>query len=353
MTKRLHSVLLLWLICCLLSTPIVSYIIPPFNQWLSELLYAISYWVHGEEFTLSSDSVVQYTNSLFVLLIAIPIGFRVKENAGIQQALKWIVAFYLIKYGLEKVFQHQFYSIEPNIAYMDVKDMSKDLLFWTSMSTSYMYNTIAGMTEIIAGVLLLVPRFRLLGLLMSLVVAAYVFLLNLSFDITVKLLSGLLLLSVLVLLVPYFKYLRSVLIGGKSEMFPQFEIQQGSFSIWMKATLIVFLCIELIYPFLHLNQTEYKLQGAFQVVDGCASFDRLFIRSDQYIVMEQDGKFKSLNKMQSSRLRIDNSVYQLKVHDSVIMLQSVSDTIRLKELNYQTSTVFQDEFHWTVEGMKN
>lgn len=353
MTKRLHSVLLLWLICCLLSTPVVFYIIPPFNQWLSELLYAISYWVHGEGFTLSSDSVVQYTNGLFVLLIAIPIGFLIKENAGIQQVLKWIVAFYLIKYGLEKVFQHQFYSIEPNIAYMDVKDMSKDLLFWTSMSTSYMYNTIAGMTEVIAGVLLLVPRFRLLGLLMSLVVTTYVFLLNLSFDITVKLLSGLLLLSVLVLLVPYFKYLRSVLIGGKSEMFPQFEIQQGSFSVWMRATLIVFLCIELIYPFLQLNQTEYKVQGAFQVIDGDASFDRLFIRSDQYIVMEQDGKFKALNKMQSSRLKIDNSVYELKAHENGIMLQNVSDTIRLKELSYQTSPVFQDEFHWTVEGMKN
>ncbi|MBL0144471.1 MAG: hypothetical protein IPP48_00540 [Chitinophagaceae bacterium] len=60
----------------------------------------------------------------------------------------------LLKYGLDKIFKTQFYLPEPNTLFTTVGHLDKDILFWSTMGSSHLYNTITGCIEILAAVLL-------------------------------------------------------------------------------------------------------------------------------------------------------------------------------------------------------
>src|ERR1700734_3246110 len=77
-------------------------------------------------------------------------------------------------------------------------------LLWTFMGTSRAYNVFAGSAEMLAGILLLVPRFTTLGALLCAAVMSNVFMLNMSYDVPVKLFSFHLLVAALILAGPDF-----------------------------------------------------------------------------------------------------------------------------------------------------
>ena len=104
-----------------------------------------------------------------------------------------MLAFFLLRYGFDKLFKHQFYLPEPNTLYTPVGLLSKDILFWTSMGTSHSYNVFMGLIEIIPAFLLFFKRTRMLGGLISFAVLLNVLMINIGFDITVKILSSFLL----------------------------------------------------------------------------------------------------------------------------------------------------------------
>lgn len=102
-----------------------------------------------------------------------------------------------LKYGLDKIMHLQFPKPEPNVLLTPFGKLDKDLLFWSTMGTSYLHNFATGAGEIIAAFFLLFRRTRRLGLLLLLLMAAYVVLLNFSFNIGVKMFSVIILLTLL------------------------------------------------------------------------------------------------------------------------------------------------------------
>lgn len=103
--------------------------------------------------------------------------------------LRLYVGTFLITYGSYKIIQSQFPP--PNLSRLaeTYGDSSPMGLLWTFMGASHAYNVFAGAAEMLGGVLLIIPALVTLGALLSLAVAGNVFILNMAYDVPVKLFS--------------------------------------------------------------------------------------------------------------------------------------------------------------------
>jgi hypothetical protein len=98
-----------------------------------------------------------------------------------------------------------------------VGEMTLSALLWTTIGAAPAYQIITGCIEVLAGVLLLLPRTVSLGAVLGLVSLLQVLLLNLTFDIGVKLVTTHLIVMALILLAPAMRPLAAVLIRLKPD----------------------------------------------------------------------------------------------------------------------------------------
>ncbi|WP_067548698.1 DoxX family protein [Nocardia crassostreae] len=125
-----------------------------------------------------------------------------------------LVAGQMLLYGFAKAIPAQ--MPEPSLITLlsPFGDFTLISVLWTQVGASPVYESLLGIAEITGGVLLLLPRTALAGVLLSLVSMAQVWVLNMTYDVPVKLLSFHLLLMGLVLLAPDARRLTAVLLGG-------------------------------------------------------------------------------------------------------------------------------------------
>ncbi|MEU7145865.1 DoxX family protein [Nocardia sp. NPDC046473] len=129
-----------------------------------------------------------------------------------QVFLRICLASQMFFYGTLKVFPVQMRfelarMIEP---WGDFSPMS---VLWQQVASSRPYEMSLGAAEIVAGLLLILPRTALLGALLSAVSMLQVFVLNLAFDVPVKLFAFQLLLLSLVLAAPHARRLRDAFLS--------------------------------------------------------------------------------------------------------------------------------------------
>jgi uncharacterized membrane protein YphA (DoxX/SURF4 family) len=113
----------------------------------------------------------------------------------------WLASI-LCSYGASKVIQLQFPPPLLSTLIVPYAQHSPMGLLWTFMGMSKAYNAFAGSAEMLAGILLLIPRFTTLGALLCVAVMSNVFMLNMSYDVPVKLFSFHLLAAALILAGP-------------------------------------------------------------------------------------------------------------------------------------------------------
>lgn len=123
-------------------------------------------------------------------------------HAWMRLVVRFHLMYQMIVYGAIKVWCGQF----PPIADMQLEakygDSSPMGLLWRFMQFSQPYTSATGVVEFTCGVLLITRRTTLLGALLSAGATLQVFLLNMCFDVPVKLMSGHLLLMALTLIAP-------------------------------------------------------------------------------------------------------------------------------------------------------
>ena len=186
----------------------------PYTSYLVEkyydLLHVIVPWVGkhilrlSKEITIftngSGDTTYDYALAAFFLMLAalamVIWSLADRRRAHYQKLYGWFrlcarfwTAQVMIVYGAAKVIDLQFG--DPALAklvqpYGEASPMG---ILWTFMASSDSYTFATGLAEVIAGVLLLIPRTTLLGALATLVVMGQVFLLNMTYDVPVKLFS--------------------------------------------------------------------------------------------------------------------------------------------------------------------
>jgi len=124
--------------------------------------------------------------------------------------IRFALASQMLYYGMAKIIPTQFPPPSLVTLVEPVGNLSLTDLLWTSIGASPAYQVFTGCAEMLAGVLLLVPRTTLLGAMICLADMIQVFLLNMAYDFGLKQISFHLLLMSVFLLAPDFPRLANL-----------------------------------------------------------------------------------------------------------------------------------------------
>ena len=308
-------------------------------EWFNGLVY------DGSIAEIYSDSPGLVLHLVLLLLFS---GFTafVLRNLNLYQAyyiaLVAILSLFLIRYGLNKVFLLQFPQPESNLLFSPLGNFSKDILYWTSMGTSPSYQIFMGLVEFIPGILILIPRTRLLGLMIAFAVFVNVFFVNLGFEIDVKILTIFLLLLTSILLFPYRFLLKQLFISGKESKI-QIEFPDPSQN---KSGIMLFL--PLVYglysAFSFLNSESPLPNTAYRIIDvektepnslGLCKGDILHFHSEGLLLIQDSVNnfgHHELLKLSENEFRIMKNQFQLliKGNNEMLFISPLQDSTLLR-----------------------
>ena len=338
---------------------------------------------------LISDSTGLYlhliTLSIISLLSLRLSVFARKKNIPVDRFLYGIVLFFLIlhlaKYGFDKVFKHQFYFPEPNTQFTPVGHLSKDILYWSAIGSSYSYNVAMGILELIPAVLLLFRRTRLLGGLIAVGVMSHIVVLNFSFDISVKVFSMMLLLASVLIIMPWGKmlfrfFIKGIITSGKAIS----KMGNSPSRVWNATKIIaIFLILtESLFPYVRASRYNgdsaqkvylhgaYKVESWVQNGDSLAAVKRIFIHKDRYLIFQyQDDymrdmrfdwgwgevePFFDLGKNGQLEQTWDEASSSLTLSGFL-----GKDTVLIvgKRIDLERLPIADDSFHWTMDHYFN
>jgi len=342
---------------------------------------------------ISSDSTTLYL-LFFILFIVAIIGntlfsffrfWKTYENS-IFKIIQLILTYYLVvimlTYGFDKIFKAQFYLPEPNTLYTPLGMLDKDILYWSTIGTSYAYNVLMGLAEVIPALLMMYHKTRNPGLFILSGVLINVVLINFGFDISVKLFSSFLLFTSLLLLAPSFKKMLHFFVLNKATSLPYLTgkdlIGSNFIRLPLKAVIILFIFMESLLPYIKSGQynddnvPRNYLHGAYGITAIETSktqenrkhlnLKRFFIHRHNYFILQYED-----DTMEDFRLDIHQAQNQFILTDyegeTIVLDYSYSETsnvleIKSVELDWVISAaslpwrdlpLMQPLFHWTVD----
>lgn len=172
------------------------------------------------------DSLYGYARNVYLVALAIILAVawslldRKRANyASLHSWLRlWVRAYLgviMIGFGMVKVLPFQ--MLPPSLSKLLARlgDMSPQALLWAFMGSSTAYTRFAGLAEVLGGVLLFVPPLTTLGALVSAGALTHVFVINMSYDVSVKLNSFNFLLMSLFLIGPELGRLADILVFNR------------------------------------------------------------------------------------------------------------------------------------------
>jgi uncharacterized membrane protein YphA (DoxX/SURF4 family) len=178
--------------------------------WHEALFSKMTIWTGAHILHLSSplaysfyaggDSMFGWVENLvkFILAVAAAVVWslldRKRPNYRSMQEWLWlyvrlVLGAAMISYGAIKVIKVQFPDLFLWRLLSPYGDSSPTGLLWSFMGYSRSYNMFTGLVELVGGALLFVPRLATLGALVCVGSMANVFMLNVSYDVSVKLYS--------------------------------------------------------------------------------------------------------------------------------------------------------------------
>ncbi len=196
-----------------------------------------------------------------------------------QDLLGWLrflvrltLAVALLRYGFIKIFPIQFPT--PPLAVLNeaVGQASPTMLFWSLYGIRPGFVMFLGWTEVIAGLALLFGRTAFLGSILAAIVMANVALLDVTFNVPVKLYSLSLLVMALVLLTPEFNSFvrffltRRPVVAGQSWSPATFRITTQRFLLAIELLVMILACCQFIsgtYAVWNMKQQASKNPSTF------------------------------------------------------------------------------------------
>ena len=381
MRKTFQLTFSIWGVLAFIALPISYRFLPNFGSWVSAFLLPFNQWfcttvfnIDVSETYLISDSAAFYSTAILLLIVAIVIIvacnllkkqlFLAHLKTGCYFILIYWLSYFLIRYGFDKIIGQQFYFPAPNTLHTPVGYLSKDILFWSTMGTSSTYNYFMAATEIVAGSLLLWKRTRFLGLICSFGVLANVLATNIGFNISVKYLSGLLLLTSIILLSYHFQHLKS-LVGIHStpkNSVPELTIPKVWKRVLKTAIIILFATETIFYGFIYENEFRITAKSFLvEEVEGSSeifaqhSIHRIHFHREGYLVTETfDQQFKSFPIHQTpTGFRLNNLNFAINEPKTVMSWNENGklNEWKVKEIELGEMPLTEDESHWCVERM--
>jgi len=350
----------IWLILTIIFLPFPYFLFNPFFSYSSDAIS--TYYLAGILLILSIlFSIFQY---LFKFIK------QEKLERFLYTSVAYILSYFLLKYGIDKLLLRQFYTPEPNILFTPVGHLSKDILFWSTMGTSKIYNVFMGLIEIIPGIFLLHHKTRIFGAFCAFGVLLNVFMINVGFDISVKLLSLYLVIAATFLLQPVLMKLFDLFVRQKTVSAltpPHLSFSNQTIKRQLKSITISLILLDVVLPYLepksvHESQIETYV-GSYENKSLNEKFfnhsiKRIHIHRKGYFIVEDvKGKFYDYKFTV-----IEKSIYLLKEKVSIEIdsnNKAISwkenhqlKKIQVKKINENSIPLLKDEFHWTVNHLK-
>ncbi len=229
------------------------------------------YYFHSTVMTGSGDTSHRYAQAFVMLVIATVItvawsSFDRKRSSypklfhGLNIYVRYYLAQILLSYGFSKVFPTQFRIPSLDRLNATYAESSPMRLLWTFMGYSPAYTIFTGAGEALAGALLLFKRTRLLGALLSLLIMIHVFMLNMAYDVPVKLFSLHLVVMSIFLIAPDARRLLNLFILNRAVQpqlseFPITDTRVRWGAALVKAGLIYLLFFQQLYYSMQYERT--------------------------------------------------------------------------------------------------
>ncbi len=273
--------------------------------------------------------------------------WKVNPTALLKTILAGILFFFLFKYGWDKITKTQFYLPEPNTLFTPFGKLSKDIAYWSLIGSSYPYTVALGIIEVFTACLLLFKRTRFLASLLSIAIFGQVVLINFSFDISVKLLSGSLLLFSIIYSFCFLQNWKGIF-GFSTEKIHSNDSRRYQI---IKFTFALLVVIESIFPVLlskNLNDDQSPRlthHGAYRVY-GNKQVKYLFIHRQHYIILQSwNDSFKDYpidTYLSDQTTSTEGEVSCLWNKNQVVIYR---DTFRLKKIPFDKLPLLQESFH--------
>lgn len=310
----------------------------------------------------SSDSISMYLLVAFLLMIALAFSFCKKTYPSVDSIVAIYLAVVLLRYGFDKLFKSQFYLPEPNILYSRLGDLDRDILFWSVMGTSHQLSVILGFIEIVIAMLLLIPKTMRIGGILAFFTFLPIFLINVSFDISVKLFSFILLGMTFFITFSVWKKLGAVLF--KMPLIQPNSLLQKRLFLAAKIFLVLWTLWLVIPPVLERKSWNDDLaerpllHGVYRNLKTSDSIKYVFVHRDNYLIFKGDEgeltdyKFKFLGNQLVTTDSSDHSkiwTYSYSEKDSILALRSEHIMIEAKAENWRKMKALRPLFHLTVD----
>ncbi len=259
-----------------------------------------------------------------------------------------------VKYGLDKLMMLQFTAPESNLMFTEVGNLDKDILFWTTMGTSRLFNWLTGGIEVTATLFLLFKRTRRLGLIILFLSTIYIVILNFSFNIGVKLFSLILLGTLLTLNWNTFTFLFRFLLGfgEEGDQAVEKKVYLPIFKVVLGASLIV-----LMVQMNSNSKIVNKLQGAYTSIQS-DRLDYIFINQQNYwIEQAKTGERRSFEIIGQGKTEIklrddfgDMKIIQFHKNDKGrYRFQDVNgESFTFEKMDLSKANILQDKTHLIV-----
>ncbi|MEO7923124.1 MAG: hypothetical protein ABIR30_05555 [Chitinophagaceae bacterium] len=365
-------------------------------HWLGDHLFKIKGYYSSR---LISDSTGLYIHLLLLLfltfLVTLVWSIADKKRNSYHMLAWWFrvvasyyLAFFLLSYGLNKLFKWQFYLPEPNTLFTSMGNTYRDLLYWSTMGTSHSYNVFLGSLEIVAALLLLFRKTRLTGSLLAFMIMLNVVAINFSFDISVKIFSCFLLFLSVIIALPDGKRLYTFFFTGKTSVGYQWQPEyvsprMKSLYIAGKCLIVAYMLTSLLSVYIRSGNfnddkaARPEFHGAYDISFFIKNNDtlpplttdtyrwkRMFIHRRGWLIIQ------SMNDaMQDYLFQADTVKKQWVIKmqkgsgEAVLNYQQTSDTtirlrskigadsldIYLQRIDLAKLPLMQKEFNWTVE----
>ncbi len=233
------------------SIPVVDYLTEAFHELIMKFAHFNASFFMGLDIPESPqlggsgdkllDYVTAFTYLLLSLLLTPLLYWFLRKKSLVQQfyglmiiSMRYYLGIMLLNYGFAKFFNLQFlplniYGLEQNFG-----DSSPMGLLWTFIGHSRAFTLFTAIAEITAGLLLLFRKTYITGALIAFVIMLNVFLMNMCYDVPVKLFSLHLTLMSLFILAPSVSSIFNFIVLRKNITLQIIEIQFPK--KWMRIT---------------------------------------------------------------------------------------------------------------------
>ena len=372
----------------IIPTQAIAHRFDPLSKLVGQLFFGLEN-VLRPEMTGSGDTQMDWLNivsiallSTLISIILVFIGY-IRRNIDsilnfIRVYLRFYLGLFLIFYGIAKLYVNgQFGQIELYHLDSTFGNKSPMGLLWTFMAYSREYTLFIGVIETLAGVLLLYKRSSLIGGLMGFAIMLNVFLLNMFYDVPVKIFSFHLLLCAFIIISPAIKKILLFLTGENAQPVALSFIKIGNKSVTIVFTVLKTILVVVLVglDFFSFNEEMEQpadyLDGVYRIESieysndsiPALKWEKIMFNSLYGSVTDYSGarnqlelQFDTTKKIVNFNFRLDSTSmsfnYELYAVDSVKFTNiQEADTIRVftKRLQKDDFLLMNRGFHWVSE----